>query len=582
MVGLTANSPVLSLSRKIMSKANAISVKMHARTPHIRLANEYFEEMAGRFPVMCASDEFHFLPRAQAAANYYDKLDNLDSEAIEESIARLKYIQKEFAHLDESENDLETHIDLQILQANIAGFLIEFDQKRTWQFNPLLYLKVVFIGLDHALTKPAENRIERNERLLARLAEGHRVLEQALNNITAVPESFHQASRAMIVDCKNYLKWVGEKVSAGISDASDRVLQGCLAKTANTLDDIERFLVSMIPLPDSEFAVKTLPLTLEEHFLSTRSVDEIYQMAVEDWHENLALLDALKGRIDPSSSWQDLYHGYLPADINDSDTLGLYQKEIERLIRFFGCRGFDTEEMEAPLQIVETPEYLRSVRGAASFAAAFTTQKSEGSYFYITTRLTSLNTASEDLLLKKRFHREFKLLTAHETIPGHHLLDAIRRRLGSPVRRQIESPLFYEGWASYAEYLLIDSGYISHPMDLLVDLKRRLWRSARCQVDVGLTTGKIELSQAVDLLETCGFSAAEARRQVDRFRLNPGYQLCYSLGCHEFKELKASYGSRMDPPKFHRFLLEGGELPFHLIDRRFKRKLAATICKNRD
>ena len=75
----------------------------------------------------------------------------------------------------------------------------------------------------------------------------------------------------------------------------------------------------------------------------------------------------------------------------------------------------------------------------------------------------------------------------------------LRRRFVSTVAkvRQIESPLFYEGWASYAEFLLIDSGYITHPMDLLVDYKRRLWRSARCQVDVGLTTGKIDGAHAV-------------------------------------------------------------------------------------
>jgi uncharacterized protein (DUF885 family) len=547
---------------------------MPEQAPHIRLAQEYFETLAVRFPVMCASDEFHFLPRAQAAANYYDKLDNLDSTAIEQCVEKLKNFRKNFARLDEAEDELESHIDLQVLQANIAGFLIEFEKKRIWQFNPLLYLKIAFIGLDHALTKPAENLAERNERFLSRLSDAHRVLGQALENITAVPESYHQASRSMVVDCRRYLATLGRDLTADMDGQSAAMLPAYLEKTAAGLDHMARFLDSLTPLPDREFAVKTLPQTLKNHFLSTRSVDDIYQMAVEDWHQNLTRLEALKTRIDPSTSWQDLYHGYLPVDVDTSDTMGLYQEEIQRLRSFFSRQGFNTREMDASLEIVETPEYLLSVRGAASFAAAFTPDERESSHFYITIQLAGQDAAAQDLLLKKRFHREFKLLTAHETIPGHHLLDAIRRRLNNPVRRQIESPLFYEGWASYAEFLLIDMGYITRPMDLLVDYKRRLWRSARCQVDVGLTTGKIDLDQAVHLIETCGFSTAEARRQVDRFRLNPGYQLCYSLGCHEFKQFKASYGTRMDPPQFHRFLLEGGELPFHLIDLRFKEKLA--------
>ena len=174
-----------------------------------------------------------------------------------------------------------------------------------------------------------------------------------------------------------------------------------------------------------------------------------------------------------------------------------------------------------------------------------------------------------------RFHREFKLLTSHETIPGHHYLDAVRRQLANPVRRQIESPLFYEGWASYAEYLLVDSGYITSTLDLLVDYKRRLWRAARCQVDVGLTTRKIQTDDAVDLLGICGFSPEEAHRQVDRFRLNPGYQLCYSYGCHEIKNLRDAYGSQLGLSRFHKVLLEGGELPFHLAGRRFEDILTA-------
>jgi uncharacterized protein (DUF885 family) len=542
---------------------------MPEQNSHLILAQEYFNYLAQCFPVMCASDEFHFLPRAQAAVNFYDKLDNLDSVAIEESIDKIKSFQKAFARLDESEKPLETRIDLQILQANIAGFLIEFDKKRTWQYNPLLYLKIAFIGLDHALSKPADEDGARVDRVIARLSAIHRVLAQAIKNIAAVPETYHQASRSMIADCRQYLKWVADELIERVSGKLSANLPGYLEKSTAGLDALERFLSSLSPQPDEQFAVETLGRTLKNHFLSARSVDEIYQMAVEDWQANLGLLDKLKSEIDPSSSWQDLYHGYFPSDIDKTDTMALYQEEIERLQSFFTNQGFSAEDINTPLEIAETPVYLRSVRGAASFAAALTADVREKSYFYITAHLAGHGNDQTDTLLKKRFHREFKLLTAHETIPGHHFLDSVRRKLNNPVRRQIESPLYYEGWASYAEFLLIDAGYITSPMDLLVDYKRRLWRSARCQVDVGLTTGKIKLDDAIHLITACGFSPEEAHRQVDRFRLNPGYQLCYSLGCHEFKQLKTSCGRQMNETDFHTFLLEGGELPFHLIKKRF-------------
>jgi uncharacterized protein (DUF885 family) len=211
------------------------------------------------------------------------------------------------------------------------------------------------------------------------------------------------------------------------------------------------------------------------------------------------------------------------------------------------------------------------VRGAASFAAAVTSDSKEKSYFYITTRLAHQPDDQVQKSLKKRFHREYRMLAAHEAIPGHHYLDSIRRRLKNPIRRQIESPLFYEGWASYAESLLAEYGYIRKPLELLIDFKRNLWRAARCQIDVGLTTGNISTPDALELLKVCSFSPAEAERQIDRFRLNPGYQVCYSLGHCEFSRLKSVYAPKLGNKRFHEHLLEGGELPFHLIDKRLDR-----------
>ena len=82
--------------------------------------------------------------------------------------------------------------------------------------------------------------------------------------------------------------------------------------------------------------------------------------------------------------------------------------------------------------------------------------------------------------------------------------------LENPVRSQIESPLFYEGWAYYVESLLTEYGYAEHPMDRLVDRKRRLWRAARCQIDIGLNSERLVPDDAIRLLTTAGFSPEEA------------------------------------------------------------------------
>jgi hypothetical protein len=512
---------------------------------------------------MCASDEFHFLPRAEAASRHYDRIENFDREAMAESVAELKGFRRAFDLKAADEDNLENSVDLALLKANAAGMLIELETRQAWRHNPLMYLKVAFIGLDQALTKPASDAAERDERALARLGAIPRVLEQATYNLDGIPVTYYRASRAMTGDCGAYLKEV-----ASCFSKNNETTTNSLKSALSALDVFETFLQELAPVPDDRLSPLSLEATLKDHFLSLRSLEEIFQLGVEEWDENQAHLDELGATIDSSRSWRELYHGYTPSDVETTSTYSLYEREIEQLSAFFEEIGFVGVDSPLSLQLCETPTYLRSVRSAASFSAALRADSGEKDLFYITNESSDQLGNEAAKLLKKRLHREYRFLSAHETIPGHHLLDCVRRGLDNPVRRQIESPLFYEGWAYYAESLLSEYGYANSPIESLVDSKRRLWRAARCQIDAGLTTGQLDREEAVELLTKTGFSPEEANLQIDRFKLNPGYQLCYSLGRYEIMGLREAYDGRMNRDQFHRLLLEGGELPFHLAKKR--------------
>jgi hypothetical protein len=529
------------------------------------LAAGYFDYLAKSFPVMCASDEFHFLPRAQRASHYYDALDDLDPAMMAGHLSRLKEFRRDFELRETRTHDLEDLIDLSLLKASVAGILIELETKQSWRHNPLLYLKIGFLGLDQALTRPASGPAERTERAVSRLAAIPRLLVQAMESIHAVPSSYHQAGCAMSADCADYLRELGAPEIL----PADRLPEEGLESALSALSAFGKFLRGLTPVPDHRFPSAPLEETLRDHFLSARSLAEIFEISVEEWQENQDLLLKLQRRIDPEKSWRELYHDYEPADIGQTDTITLYEREIEALRVFFQSQGFTGSGYEGRLVLCPTPTYLRSVRSAASFSAALCGEDDKD-FFYITLAPRGKQGTEDGNLLKRRLHREYKFLSAHETIPGHHLLDATRRNLSNPVRRQTESPLFYEGWAYYAESLLAEYGYVNSPIESLVDCKRRLWRAARCQIDVGLPTGRLSREEAVGLLTAAGFSPKEANTQIDRFRLNPGYQLCYSLGRHEIMRLRELYGPKMGREAFHKELLEGGELPFHLIEKRFE------------
>ena len=78
------------------------------------------------------------------------------------------------------------------------------------------------------------------------------------------------------------------------------------------------------------------------------------------------------------------------------------------------------------------------------------------------------------------------------------------------------------------------------------------------------------MEEAANLLVSVGHETNEASSQVERYRLSPGYQICYTLGKHEILELRQQFVPRLGWQQFHRLLMEGGQVPFQLAYRRFQ------------
>ncbi|MGD8254316.1 MAG: DUF885 family protein [Syntrophobacterales bacterium] len=530
-----------------------------------RIANEYFSLLARAFPVMCASDEFHFLPRVQEAVEFLDRMDELSQEAIGAVVASVRDLQIQLRK-QRAAQDFEKEIDRQFLLYNMAGALIELEEVQSWRHNPLIYLKVGCIGIDHAVHKPAADEQERLNRTAQRLSGLNGLLRQAGKNLRTIPGPYYRVAVAMAEDAHLYLEEILREEK--IDSHRGQLVRAC-NEAQEALAAFSQRLREIGPTPAAAVQTISVEELVQRHFGCTRQLEEIFTIAEEEWQDSQEEMERLRRSIDARQDWQQLYESYLPGPGDELDLFRLYGDEIESLRNL--CRKLKLLDGHLDQEVVlsETPTYLRSVRSGASYSAPVTIDHGEQACFYITAANTAGN-SHMDVLRRQRLHREFRFLSAHETYPGHHLLDSIRRNLKNPVRCQIESPLFYEGWAYYAESILAESGYVKNELELLVDCKRRLWRAARCLIDSGLAMQRFSTEKAADLLVSVGFAADEAIAQVERFRLNPGYQLCYSLGKYEIMELRQRFLPTFGWQRFHRLLLEGGEIPFHLAAWRFE------------
>jgi hypothetical protein len=160
--------------------------------------------------------------------------------------------------------------------------------------------------------------------------------------------------------------------------------------------------------------------------------------------------------------------------------------------------------------------------------------------------------------------------TAHEVVPGHFAHGRALRRVRGDVRRTLHSPAFLEGWAHYAEELMVEQGYRADDPRFAIGVAlKALLRVTRLTVSVGLHTGALDVREAAALFESEAFlqgpaATAEAGRGV--FDPTYGRYTAGKLALQDLREqARARWGQDYSLRRFHRAVLALGSPPLGLL-----------------
>lgn len=167
-----------------------------------------------------------------------------------------------------------------------------------------------------------------------------------------------------------------------------------------------------------------------------------------------------------------------------------------------------------------------------------------------------------------------RTLAYHEAIPGHHLQTAIAQTIEDlPLFRTMVSFTAYdEGWALYAERLAWELGFHKDPYDNLGRLQDEMLRAVRLVVDTGIHEKRWTREQAISyMVAEIGLVESEAVIEVERYFVDPGQALAYTVGMNKILELreraKATLGPKFDLRDFHAAVLTNGSMPLTVLER---------------
>jgi uncharacterized protein (DUF885 family) len=165
----------------------------------------------------------------------------------------------------------------------------------------------------------------------------------------------------------------------------------------------------------------------------------------------------------------------------------------------------------------------------------------------------------------------------HEGVPGHHLQVAqavFNKDDLNDWRRNVSwSSGHGEGWALYAERLMLELGYLDDPGDRLGMLDGQRMRAARVVLDIGVHLSKPKLTgkgiwdydYALDfMLKNVNMPKEFVTFEVNRYFGWPGQAPSYKIGQKIWEqirdEVKAKEGASFDIKAFHKKALNLGGL----------------------
>jgi uncharacterized protein (DUF885 family) len=181
---------------------------------------------------------------------------------------------------------------------------------------------------------------------------------------------------------------------------------------------------------------------------------------------------------------------------------------------------------------------------------------------------------------------EVEVLTAHESVPGHHLQIALAYELkGLPdFRRNASYTSFVEGWALYSEQLGYELGLYQDDFSKMGQLNYDMWRAVRLVVDTGMHSFHWTRDQAIYYFkQNTGKNEQDIVNEVDRYISWPGQALAYKLGQLKIQALRAeaekALGDRFDIRAFHDQILGNGALPLSVLETETRAWIAAQSAR---
>lgn len=485
----------------------------------------------------------------------------------------------------------DNQVDAALLRTRLEGELWRQRTLQAWRWDPLLYTDLAGSAIWSLLARDFAPLPQRMKSIEARLAELPRLLAQVREVLepARVPKVHAETAVQQNAGLLTLIDAAVVPQLATLPAEDQTRLRAAIERAKSAVGQHRIWLEKrLVPEAQGDFRLGAalydtklryaLDSPLSRAQIRERATAELVRVRAEMYAIAREVLRARPGAralpAAPSPAQQqraiaaalEIVYAERPAR---EEVFEVAKRSLEQTLAFVRAQDLVTVYND-PLEIIPMPEFQRGV-ALAYCDAPGPLEEGLATYYAVAPIPREWTKQQVDSFLREYNTRSIHELTIHEAMPGHYLQLAHANRHPSTLRAVLDSGPFIEGWAVYAERLMVEQGYRGgDPFMKLVQRKWYLRVIANALLDQGVHVDGMTRAQAMRLMTHDTFQEErEAAGKWVRAQLTSAQLPTYFVGAQEHfalrEEAEGRWGESFGLKRYHDTALSFGSPPVRYV-----------------
>lgn len=512
------------------------------------------------------------------------ELDDVSAEGRDKSLEFSKTLLAELEAIDRTKLSRENQVDAAVLRNQLRYDVWNAEVMQGWAWDPLLYTQLSGGSIYSLLARDFAPMPDRLRNATSRMEKLPALFAQMRANLdpTRVPK-IH--AETVVKQNKGVLSLIDELVmphADELTEADRARLDAAVATLRKAVEEHQQWLEkTLVPNAKGEFRIGqkrydeklafALDSPLSRAEIRQRADAELARVRNEMYTVARGVLAGTKGAPAtpeaPSPAQQQaaiqaaLELAYADRPTRDK-VVETAKATLAAATEFVRKKDFITLP-DAPVQVILMPEFQRGV-AVAYCDSPGPLDKSLDTFYAVSPIPDDWTEAQTTSYLREYNTRSIDELSIHEAMPGHYVQIWHSNKYPSVLRAVLSSGSFVEGWAVYAEKVMVDQGYRDNdPLYHLIQLKWYLRVISNAILDQAIHVDGMSREDAMKLMTEGAFQEErEAAGKWTRAQLSSTQLPTYFVGVQEHFDLRRAIeqrdGDKFDLKKYHDTALSFG------------------------